>query len=322
MPSIGPLIFSLSANPVLAKKVAKYFKRRLGLVTIKHFEDGEILVELGETVRGYDVFIIQPTCNPVSENLMELLIAIDACKRASAHSITAIVPYFGYARQDRKARPRQPITAKLVADMLQVAGANRVVAIDLHAPQIQGFFDIPIDELTAVDIIGKYFKEKFGKRRLVVVSPDHGGTIRARKLADVLHCSIAIVDKRRPKENEVEVLHLIGDVSNKTAIIIDDICDTGGSLLASVDMLLKNGAKAVYAAVTHGVLSNPAKERIMASKIKHVVITDSIPLKGKCPKISQVSIAPLLAKTIEAIYYAKPVSEVYQAFVDVHEGDK
>ncbi len=317
--SASPIIFALSANQKLAKEVASELKMTLGDVTIKHFKDGEILVELEQTVRGHDVFIIQSTCNPVSENLMELLICIDACKRASALSITAVVPYYGYARQDRKARARQPITAKLVADMIQVAGANRVVTVDLHAPQIQGFFDIPIDDLTAVNLIGKYFRDAFRKKKLVVVSPDHGGATRARKLADILGCSIAIVDKRRPRENEVEVLHLVGEVNGKIAIIVDDICDTAGSLLASVDMLIAKGAKEVHAAVTHGVLSNPAIENISKSHIKQVIITNTIPLRESCAKITQVSVGPMLAKTIEAIYYAKPVSAVYELFAEKKE---
>jgi len=308
------IIFALSANPELAEKVAEFLNCKLGEIEVRHFKDGEILIEPQETVRGRNVFIIQSTCPPVSENLMELLIAIDACKRASAKSITAVIPYYGYARQDRKARPRQPITAKLVADMIQIAGANRVVTIDLHAPQIQGFFNIPNDDLTAVSLLGQHFSQKKFASDLVIVSPDHGGTTRARNLANYLHCTIAIVDKRRPQENEVEALNIVGDVKDRVAIIVDDICDTGGSLLASVDMLLENGAKEVYAAVTHGVFSKPAILNVMESKIKEVVITDTIPLRKTCEKITQISVAFMLAKTIDAIYSGTPVSDVYNQF--------
>ncbi len=311
-----PAIFSLSANKELAKEVSCYLNLPLTKVSVKHFKDGEILVEPEETIRGLEVFIIQSTCGPVSENLMELLIAIDACKRASAKSITAVIPYYGYARQDRKARPRQPISSKLVADMIQVAGANRVVTVDLHAPQIQGFFNIPTDDLTAVNLIGKHFRDKYRNKDIVVVSPDHGGATRARKLADILHCSIAIVDKRRPVENQVEVMNLVGEVDGRLAIIVDDICDTAGSLLASVDMLLSKGATEVHAAVTHGVLSDPALDNIMNSKIKSVAITNTIPLNRECKKISQISVGPMIAATIKAIYEATPVSAVYEIFMD------
>ena len=308
------VVFALSAGKQVGEKVVGYLGCELGEIAVTHFKDGEILVEPQQTVRGRNVFIIQPTCYPVSENLMELLIAIDACKRASALSITAVLPYYGYARQDRKARPRQPITAKLVADMIQIAGANRVVTIDLHAPQIQGFFNIPNDDLTAVSILGGYFLSKEWKDNLIIVSPDHGGTTRARKLADYLNCPIAIVDKRREADNQAEALNIVGNVEGRTAIIIDDICDTAGSLIASVDMLIANGAKEVYAAVTHGVLSEPALDIVMASQLKELVVTDTIPLKRTCAKLKQISIASMLAKTIEAISLGNPVSEVYDLF--------
>jgi ribose-phosphate pyrophosphokinase len=245
---------------------------------------------------------------------MELLIAIDACKRASAKSITAVIPYFGYARQDRKARARQPITARLVADMLQVAGAHRVVTVDLHAPQIQGFFAIPNDDLTAVSFLATYFLEKQLTKNLIIVSPDHGGTARARRMADIMHCPIAIVDKQRVKDNEAEALSIVGDVDGRVAIIVDDICDTGGSLLASVDMLITKGATEVYAAVTHGVLSHPAIENIEKSQIIEVVVTNTIALKETCPKITQIAIGPMIARTIEAIFDGTPVSDVYSKF--------
>jgi len=308
------VVFALSASLELGEKVAKFLEVELGAIEVRHFKDGEILVEPQQTVRGRNVFLIQSTCWPVSENLMELLIAIDACKRASAKSITAVLPYFGYARQDRKARPRQPITAKLVADMIQIAGANRVVTVDLHAPQIQGFFNIPNDDLTATYIISEYYRQKEFSDEVVVISPDHGGTTRARKLANYLHCPIAIVDKRRPVDNEVEALNIVGDVENKIAIIIDDICDTGGSLLASVDILLEKGAKQVYAAVTHGVLSEPSLNIIAESHIEEVVITDTIPLRAKVDKVVQISVADMIAKVIDAISTATPVSEVYDMF--------
>jgi len=308
------VIFALSASKELGEKVVKHLNVELGKVDVRHFKDGEILVEPQQTVRGRNVFLIQSTCWPVSENLMELLIAIDACKRASAKSITAVLPYYGYARQDRKARPRQPITAKLVADMIQIAGANRVVTVDLHAPQIQGFFNIPNDDLTAASIIGEYYRRKEFSDEVVVISPDHGGATRARKLANYLHCSIAIVDKRRPLENEVEALNIVGDVNNKIAIIIDDICDTGGSLLASVDILLEKGAKKVYAAVTHGVLSDPALDIIAESNIEEVVVTDTILLRTDTTKVVQISVAEMIAKVIDAISTATPVSEVYDMF--------
>ena len=308
------IVFALSANRKLAKEVVKHLDCELGDIDVRHFKDGEILVEPQETVRNRDVFIIQSTCPPVTENLMEILIATDACKRASARSITVVIPYYGYARQDRKARPRQPITAKLVADMIQIAGADRVVTLDLHAPQIQGFFNIPIDDLTAVSLLGKHFHEKGFKEDLVIVSPDLGGTTRARNLANYLHCPIAIVDKRRPYENAVEVMNIVGSVNNRIAIIVDDICDTGGSLLASVDMLLKKGAIEVYAAITHGVFSKPAMENIMNSKIKEIVVTDTIALKRPCKKITQISVGYMIAMTIDAISSGNPVSEVYNKF--------
>jgi len=310
------VVFALSANVELANEVVKYLGIELGKCSVRHFKDGEIIVEPEQTVRGRDVFIIQSTCNPVSENLMELLIAIDACKRASAKSITAVCPYYGYARQDRKARARQPITAKLVADLIQIAGANRVISFDLHAPQIQGFFNIPTDDLTAVAMIGQYFRNKQFGENVVVVSPDHGGATRARRLANDLRCSVAIIDKRREKDNVAEALNVIGDVSGKAAIIIDDICDTGGSLLAGVNMLLDKGATQVFAAVTHGVLSDPALDNIMKSNLEELVITNSIPLRQECPKIKTLSIGYMLAQTIRAIALSQPVSDVYNMFSD------
>lgn len=236
------VIFALTSSVELANEIAEQIGLPLGNCDVKHFADGEIIVELGESVRGKHVYIVQSTCAPVSSNLMELLIAIDACKRASAATINCVMPYFGYARQDRKARPRQPITSKLVADLLEKAGASRVITMELHATQIQGFFNIPADDISALSIIGKYFKEK-NLDDIVVVSPDHGGTTRARKLAEMLHAPIAIIDKRRPKPNVAEAMNLIGEVDGKTAIIVDDIVDTAGTLISGVDMLYRMGAK-------------------------------------------------------------------------------
>ncbi|MGB4984650.1 MAG: ribose-phosphate pyrophosphokinase [Erysipelotrichaceae bacterium] len=312
------VVFSLSANPDLAQEVVNHLGVDLGKISVRHFKDGEILVEPEQSVRGRNVFIIQSTCGPVNEHLMELLICIDACKRASANSITAVIPYYGYARQDRKARARQPITSKLVANLLETSGVNRVITIDLHARQIQGFFDIPTDDLSAVSMIGQYFRNKgFMGDGVVCVSPDHGGATRARKLADCLHTNVAIIDKRRPKENQCEALNVIGDVDGKVAIIIDDICDTGGSLLAGVNMLLENGATAVYAAVTHGVLSSPAAQNIENSNLTQMIVTNTIPLSEETKKVSklkQVSVGYMLAKTIEAVNDYKPVSDVYNLF--------
>jgi ribose-phosphate pyrophosphokinase len=270
-------------------------------------------------VRGRQVFIVQSTCTPVTEHLMEVLVCIDACKRASAGEINVIMPYYGYARQDRKAAPRQPITAKLVANLLQTAGANRVITFDLHASQIQGYFDIPIDDLTAGPMIGQYFKQKnFAKDSVVVVSPDHGGVVRARRLADILDATIAIIDKRRPKPNMVEAQNVIGDVNGKTCIVIDDICDTAGTLVAGCKILKDHGAKDVYVGITHGIFSRDAIEKIEGSVIKELVISDTIPLsdekKAKTTKITVLSIAGMLANTIDAIENHTPVSRVYDDF--------
>lgn len=312
------LVFALTSSVELADEICTTLGIPRGEISVKHFSDGEIIVEPLESVRGKHVFLVQSTCSPVSETLMEVLIALDACKRASADKITVVMPYYGYARQDRKARARQPITAKLVADLITVAGADRVITLDLHAPQIQGFFNIPTDDLTAVSMIGQYFRNKKFDNEVVVVSPDHGGATRARRLADTLPGStIAIIDKRRTQPNVAEAMNLIGDVEGKTAIIVDDIVDTGGSLLGGVDMLYAKGAKEVYCACSHGILSGNALERIRNSKIKELVITNSIPLtedKKKEPKIKQISIGYMLARTIQAIQLHTPVSEMYKMF--------
>ena len=314
------VVFALTSSTDLAASICKHLGLPLGKIKVEHFADGEILVEPQESVRGRSVFIIQSTCNPVSERLMEVLICIDACKRASAGEINVIMPYYGYARQDRKAKPRQPITAKLVADLLQIAGANRVVNFDLHAAQIQGYFNIPNDDITAVPLLGAYFKSlNIPSDDLVVVSPDHGGVVRARKLADILDTPIAIVDKRRPKPNMVEAQNVIGDVKDKTCIVIDDICDTAGSLVAGCEILKRHGAKDIYTGITHGLFSRDAIERIENSPIKEMVITDTVPLseenKSKTTKVKVLSVAPMLAKTIEAIQTHKPVSDIYEGYM-------
>lgn len=314
------IIFSLSANEELADEICSFLNIERGKIAVRHFADGEILVEPEETVRGKDVFLIQSTCNPVSENYMEVLIALDAFKRASAKSVTVVMPYFGYARQDRKARARQPITAKLMADLLQTAGANRVVTIDLHASQIQGFFNIPIDDLTAVAMIGQYYRNKEFKDEVVIVSPDHGGATRARRLSDVIpNSTIAIIDKRRTTPNVAEAMNLVGDVDGKVAIVIDDMVDTAGSLMGGIDMLYERGAKEVYAACTHGIFSNPAVERISTSQLKEVLTTNTIPLSQEAlnePKIKSISVAYMLSKAIEAIQLNTPVSVLFDLFND------
>ena len=240
------VVFALTSSVELANEIVGELGIPLGQCDVKHFSDGEIMVELGESVRGKNVYIVQSTCAPVSSNIMEVLIAIDACKRASAGHISVVMPYFGYARQDRKAKPRQPITSKLVADLLERAGANRVITMELHATQIQGFFDIPADDISAICIIGQYFKS-LNLKDVVVVSPDHGGTTRARRLAEILHAPLAIIDKRRPKPNVAEAMNIIGDVNGKIAIVVDDIVDTAGTLTAGIQMLYDKGATAVYA---------------------------------------------------------------------------
>lgn len=313
------VVFALTSSVDLAAEVCRKLEIPLGKIKVEHFADGEILVEPQESVRGRNVFIIQSTCNPVTERLMEVLICIDACKRASAGSINIIMPYYGYARQDRKAKPRQPITSKLVANLLQVAGADRILTFDLHAAQIQGYFDIPIDDLTAVPMIGQYFKEKnFDKEELVVVSPDHGGVTRARRLADILDAPIAIIDKRRPKPNMVEAQNVIGDVEGKNCIVIDDICDTAGSLVAGCQILKDHGAKDIYTGITHGVFSRDALDKIERSTIKEMVITDTIALTpeqaAKSSKITVLSVSEMIARTIDSIENHAPVSRVYNLY--------
>lgn len=308
-------VFSLSSSKKLAQDIASILGTKVGNCKVHHFADGEILCEIGESVRGKDVFIVQSTSNPVTENLMEILVLTDALKRASAREITAVIPYFGYARQDRKAKPRQPITSKLVADLLTTAGVNRVVTVDLHAAQIQGFFDIPVDEMQALPLLIKYFRKK-KVQDLCVVSPDHGGATRARKMSEAFDCPIAIIDKRRPKPNVAEVMGIIGNVEGKNCILIDDMIDTAGTITAGVDMLKQKGAKDVYIACTHGVLSGPAVERLSTCAAKEVVITNTIeiPQEKKFDKLVSVSVAGLLAHTIENIENDLPVSDVFTQY--------
>ena len=308
-------VFSLSSSKKLAQDIASILGTKVGDCKVHHFADGEILCEIGESVRGKDVFIVQSTSNPVTENLMEILVLTDALKRASAREITAVIPYFGYARQDRKAKPRQPITSKLVADLLTTAGVNRVVTVDLHAAQIQGFFDIPVDEMQALPLLIKYFRKK-KVQDLCVVSPDHGGATRARKMSEAFDCPIAIIDKRRPKPNVAEVMGIIGNVEGKNCILIDDMIDTAGTITAGVDMLKQKGAKDVYIACTHGVLSGPAVERLSTCAAKEVVITNTIeiPQEKKFDKLVSVSVAGLLAHTIENIENELPVSDVFTQY--------
>ena len=313
------VVFSLSNNKEMVDEICKYLEIEPGKIEISHFKDGETLVELGETVRGKQVFFVQSTSKPVNENLMELLIAVDCARRSSARDIVCVLPYFGYARQDRKAKPRQPITARLIADLLSAAGANRVVTIDLHAAQIQGFFSFPVDDLTSIPMMGQYILHNFEDlENTVVVSPDHGGTTRARKLAEILNAPIAIVDKRRPRPNVCEATSVIGDVKDKHCIIVDDICDTGGSLIAASNILLENGAKDVSVCLAHGVFSNGAIENIEKSNIKEVIVTNTIPMceekKSMCKKIKIISVGLMLSKIIAALATHTPVSEVYNLF--------
>ncbi|MGG3894048.1 ribose-phosphate diphosphokinase [Geobacillus stearothermophilus] len=305
-------LFALNSNMRLAKEIAEIMGIELGKCSVSRFSDGEIQINIEESIRGDDVFVIQSTSVPVNEHLMELLIMIDALKRASARTINIVIPYYGYARQDRKARAREPITAKLVANLLETAGASRVITLDLHAPQIQGFFDIPIDHLMGVPILADYFKSK-QLDDIVVVSPDHGGVTRARKLADRLKAPLAIIDKRRPRPNAVEVMNIIGQVSGKTAILIDDMIDTAGTIMLAANALVEHGAKEVYACCTHPVLSGPAIERIQSSKIKELVVTNSIalPEEKKIDKIVELSVAPLIAEAITRVYEMKSVSVLF-----------
>jgi ribose-phosphate pyrophosphokinase len=302
-------IFSLSANRPLAEEIAESIGVPLSSCDVLHFADGEINVQINETVRGHNVFVIQPTSNPVNDHLMELLIMCDALKRASAKTINLVIPYYGYSRQDRKSRSRQPISAKLVADLLQTAGADRVIFMDIHAAQIQGFFNIPVDNFLGLPILANYLLDK-KIENAVVVSPDHGGTTRAREMAKVLDTTIAIIDKRRPEPNKAEVMNIIGNITGKTCIIIDDMCDTCGTLTAGAQALMNAGAEKVYAMCTHGVLSGPAIERIQNSCIEELIITNTIHLdeSKKCDKIKVLSVGSLLGHGILRILSDEPLS--------------
>lgn len=318
------IVFSLTSNVELVKEICGYLNIEPGKLTVNHFADGETLVELNESIRGKMVYLVQSTLKPVNEKLMELLIAIDAIKRSSPKEIVCIIPYFGYARQDRKAKPRQPITARLVADLLEAAGCNRVVTFDLHAAQIQGFFSFPADDMTSIPMMAQYFSRKPGidLNKTVIVSPDHGGTTRARRFAERLDCSLAICDKRRPRPNVCETTNVLGDVDGMDCIIVDDMCDTGGSLIGAAKLLKEHGAKDIYVAIAHGIFSKDAIEKIENSIIKEVVCTNSIPLseenKAKTTKIKQLSVGLMLSKIIYAMSNHTPVSNVYNIFTD-HE---
>lgn len=306
-------IFALNSNKPLAEKIAAAVGVPLGKSSVTRFSDGEIQINIDESIRGADVFLIQSTSAPVNDNLMELLIMIDALRRASAKNINVVIPYYGYARQDRKTRAREPITAKLVANMLQRAGADRILALDLHAPQIQGFFDIPVDHLVGSPLLADYFLRNHLNEDAVVVSPDHGGVGRARKLAEFLKTPIAIIDKRRPRANVAEIMNIIGHVEDKRAIIIDDMIDTAGTITLAAQALVDAGATEVYASCTHPVLSGPAIERITNSPIKKLVVTDSInlPQDKIIDKMIQVSVGPLIGDAISRIYNDEPVSPLF-----------
>lgn len=309
-------IFSGNSHPQLARDIAEILGVPLGDAEVGSFSDGEIKVDINETVRGADVFIVQSTNQPVNNHLMELLIMIDAFKRASAGRITAVIPYYGYARQDRKAKSRDPITAKLVADIITTAGADRILTMDLHAPQIQGYFNIPLDHLLGSPILAKHFVEKGMKERedVVVVSPDLGSVTRARNFADKLHAPIAIIDKRRPKANVSEIMNIIGDVKDKVCILIDDMIDTAGTIANAANALMDLGAKEVYACCTHGVLSGPAFERINQSAIKELVMLNTIKLPDipELHKFTSLSVAPIFAEAIRRIYDDVPLSKLFE----------
>jgi len=307
-------VFSGTANLELAQKICDYLNIPLGKCIIKRFSDGEIFVEIKENIRGADVFIIQPTCPPVNEHLMELLIMVDAARRASARRVTAVVPYYGYARQDRKTAPRTPISAKLVANLIVTAGARRVLTMDLHAGQIQGFFDIPVDHLYALPVFLKHIKETFADKEIVIVSPDAGGVERAREYAKRLNTGIAIVDKRRERPNESVVMNIVGEVKNKIAIIIDDMIDTAGTMCQAADAIMERGAIEVYGMATHPVLSGNAIEKIKKSSLKVLFVSDTIPLREEAKtleKIKVLSVAELLGEAIKRIHTDESISSLF-----------
>jgi ribose-phosphate pyrophosphokinase len=307
-------IFSGNANRELAESICKCVEIRPGAAEVTTFSDGEIFVEIGENVRGVNCFVVQPTCGPVNQNLMELLVTVDALKRASAGSIIAVIPYFGYARQDRKVKPRTPITAKLVADLVTAAGANRVVTVDLHAGQIQGFFNIPVDHLFAMPVMIEYLRQHHQGKDSVLVSPDAGGVERARAYSKRLNATLAIIDKRREKPNVSEVMNIIGDVKGKDAILIDDMIDTAGTLTNAARALMEAGARTVSACATHAVFSGAAVKRIEDSVLTEVIVTDTVPLRAEakaCPKIKQLSVARLLGEAIKRVHHGDSISSLF-----------
>ena len=308
-------IFSGNANPALAHEICTYLGTKLGEATVASFSDGEIRVKIEENVRGGDVFVVQSSCQPVNDSLMELLIIIDALKRSSANRITAVIPYFGYARQDRKDQPRVPISAKLVADLISTAGTDRVLTMDLHAGQIQGFFNVPVDHLYALPVLLDYITKQTVKvSDLVVVSPDAGGVERARAFAKRLEANLAIIDKRREGPNQTQIMNIIGDVEGKSALLLDDMIDTAGTIVKGAQACMEHGAREVWAACTHAVLTGPALDLIQQSCLKQVIVTNSIPLRGKeqsCPKLHQLSVAPLLGEAIRRIHEDESVSSLF-----------
>ncbi len=311
------VLFSLTANKELTDEIAKLLNMKVSEVMVNHFADGEIICEPKDSVREKDVYIVQSTCTPVTEHLFEILIFVDALKRASAHKINVVIPYFGYARQDRKSKPRQPITSRLVADLLKTAGVDRVITVELHAAQIQGFFSCLVDELSAAPLISNYFKDKVNENT-VIVSPDHGGVNRARKVAEKLNLPLAIIDKRRTKPNVAEVMNIIGDVEGKDCLMIDDMIDTAGSAHAGATQLKAKGAKSVRIVCSHGVFSGPAADRLLDGTFDEIVTTNSIPLpeRMKDPRVHVLSLAPMIARVIENIEDGEPVSLIYDLYRD------
>jgi ribose-phosphate pyrophosphokinase len=306
-------IFSGRAHPALAREICAYLAIPLGELTLYNFSDGEDYCQIDENVRGADVFVVQPTCSPVNDHVMELLILLDAFRRSSASRITAVMPYFGYARQDKKDKPRVPIAAKLMADLLTAAGADRILTMDLHAAQLQGFFNIPVDHLFAAPVILDAIR-RLEPEELVIVSPDVGGLTRARAIAKRLDASLAVIDKRRTGKNETEILNVVGDVEGKDALILDDIIDTAGTLVQAEEALRRQGARRTYAAAVHGVFSGPAIERIEASKLQRLLVTNTIPVDAamaRCPRIQALSVAPLLGEAIQRIHDGASVSSLF-----------
>jgi ribose-phosphate pyrophosphokinase len=309
----GIQLFTGNSNRALAEEIAAYLKIPVGDATVTTFSDGEIMVQINENIRGADIFVLQSTCTPVNKNLMELLLMVDALKRASAGRITAVMPYYGYARQDRKAAPRVPISARLVADLLSVTGIHRVLTIDLHAGQIQGFFDIPVDHLYSTPVLTEFVKKEYAND-IVIVSPDAGGVERARAFAKRLNASLAIIDKRREKANVSQVMHVIGDVKNKNAVLFDDMIDTAGTITQGAAAISENGAKRIVAACAHAVLSGPALERINSSSLEEVIVTNTIPMENhvkKCKKLKVLSVAPLLGEAIKRIHEETSISSLF-----------